>query len=134
MSNRVKRALALLVVVLLSSLKGYMAWKAAPALAAQYIAYNQTHPMSWLDFGLGVAMTAVTMMVLFVAISLRESLRFERAFEKGGGGDPPTGHDGGGAQKKIVRLPMSRKVVEIGDWRKVPTDGHIHRGAVPAPA
>jgi hypothetical protein len=132
-SPRVKFVIGIVIIVSISLLQGYMSWKAGPAVAKQYIAYNQTHPMSWLDFGLGAALMFLTMMVVFVGISLYESHRFDKTVGGGTEGGPQGSGDGG-QRKKLVRLPMSRKVVDIGDWRKAPTDGHIHRGAVPVTA
>ncbi len=124
MSTRVKAGLYLALFAVLYFIYVYMTWDARQELAKQWIALG---PINWIDFGFGAFFTFMVMMMIFVGISLRESIRFERALEKDGPSGPG-GPSSGGAPRR-VRLPMSRKVVSIDEFRKIPpANDHLHRG------
>ena len=117
----------LLVAVVISLVQGYASWVNREAFAKNYITWSQNHPFSPLDFYGGFWIGVTATLLIFAWFSVREAKRFEDGL-KGGDGGPS--NDGGGGRK--IRLPMSRKVVAIDDFRKAPTDGRIHMGVVSA--
>ena len=121
MGTRLKMILSGIMAVFFA-FYGYVIWKAAPATSVRYIEWGKTHPFSLLDFIGRAFIGAMFVGVIFIGLSLLEARRFEKSIPPG---DEPDG-SGGGRQKKLIRLPMSRKVVSIDDWRKTPTDWRIH--------
>lgn len=126
MSPRVKTAAVALLGILLL-VYGYVTYGAVQKSMPTIIAYNKAHPVNWVDVGLGAIAGILTAMIAIIAVSFFEIRRFERSVEKNDPGDDP---DGGGGGAKTVRMPMSRKLVTLKNWRKVPTDGRIHRGSL----
>jgi hypothetical protein len=118
-----RRAYALLVLAMLvcAGANWYMTREAMRTLAPQIVAYNKAHPVNWLDVGLGALAMFLIMMMLFLVTTLRETRRFEKDIDPGP--DDTGGHGG----LRTVRLPLSRKVIAIDQFRKTPTDGRIHR-------
>lgn len=118
MSNRVKAGLCLALFVVLQGLYFYLTWDARVELSRKWIALG---PINWIDFGAGAFVMFLVLMMAFVWMSLREADRFER--DLGGDDGGSSGSSGGG---KRVRLPMSRKVIDINTWE--PPKGQYHRG------
>lgn len=130
MNTRVKFAVSIFGFILMTTFYGYLSYKAAPELATKIVAYNHAHPLNWVDVGLGAVITFITMTMIFVGISLFESIRFEREFEKNSRGPGGSGGTSGGGNRK-VRIPMSRKIISIDDFRKAPPiNDRLHRGFV----
>ncbi len=125
MSHRVKAAFVLLVVVGIIAMIGYQSYKTAPIVAPEIDQFNRTHPFSPIDAALGAVAGVMMTLVLFVGFSLYEARRFEEELGSGGGPD-----DSGGGAPRSIRMPMSRKVVSMNDFRRAPTDGRVHREAV----
>ena len=129
MSTRVRMVVAVSLFVAIALLQGY-AMLGSDTVSRSAISRmgQKTHPFSPLDFVGGMFIGGM-ISVIIILISLRESFRFEREIKKDGDDQGPKGSGGGQRQ---IRLPMSRKVVSIKDFRKTPTDGHIHREMLPA--
>ena len=125
MSNRVKAGLCLALFVVLYGYWAYLTWDSSQVIAEQWIALG---PINWIDFGSGAITMFFVMMIVFIAITLRETNRFEN--ESGDGGN--TGGSGGTLTRR-VRLPLRRKVVDITTWQP-PPDGRFHHAEAPAPA
>jgi hypothetical protein len=122
MSNYMKASLCTALALALCVLYVYLTWDSAHVVARQWIALG---PIRWIDFASGAFVMFIVMLALFVGITLRETDRFDREF---GGGSGPAGGSGGA---KRIRMPLSKKVIDIKTWQ--PPDGRYHRG-VAAPA
>lgn len=68
------------------------------------------NPVSWIDVFLGFFIGVMLVVIIFMF----ESFRFSRQVERN-----TSGPDGGGGK---VRLPMSRKVISIAEFKKLNPD------------